>query len=55
MHLTNIHQRPPPYNDSLVSKVAGTVICGAGPTGYVLAVRAVAEALASGTQGGRIP
>jgi 3-dehydroquinate dehydratase-2 len=47
VHLTNIHQRPAPYTHSLVSQVAGGVICGLGPTGYLLAVRAVAEALSS--------
>jgi 3-dehydroquinate dehydratase-2 len=46
VHLTNIHQRPPPYNHSLVSQTAGGVICGLGPVGYLLAVRAVAEQLA---------
>lgn len=45
VHLTNIHKRPPPYNDSLVSLVATGVICGLGPAGYLLAVRAVAEAM----------
>lgn len=47
VHLTNIHKRPPPYNDSLVSQVATGVICGLGPAGYLLAVRAVAQALSS--------
>ena len=47
VHLTNIHQRPAPYTHSLVSQVANGVICGLGPTGYLLAVRAVAERLAS--------
>jgi 3-dehydroquinate dehydratase-2 len=47
LHLTNIHQRPPPYQHSLVSQVAQGVICGLGPTGYLLAVRAVADALAA--------
>lgn len=47
LHLTNIHQRPAPYTHSLVSQVAGGVICGLGPVGYLLAVRAVAEALAT--------
>lgn len=46
LHLTNIHRRPPPYTQSLVSQVAGGVICGFGATGYLLAVRAVASALA---------
>lgn len=45
VHLTNIHQRPPPYNASLVSQVADGVICGLGPMGYLLAVRFVAETL----------
>ena len=47
VHLTNIHQRPAPYTHSLVSQAATGVICGLGPTGYLLAVRAVAEALAA--------
>ncbi len=42
VHLTNIHQRPAPYNDSLVSQVARGVLCGLGPLGYELALRAVA-------------
>lgn len=46
VHLTNIHQRPAPYTHSLVSQVAQGVICGLGPSGYLLAVRAVAERLA---------
>jgi 3-dehydroquinate dehydratase-2 len=51
VHLTNIHQRPAPYTHSLVSLAATGVICGLGPTGYLLAVRAVAEALSSGSNG----
>ena len=50
-HITNIHQRPSPYTYSSVSQVAGTVICGAGAFGYLLAVRAVAEALGVGRGG----
>ena len=46
VHLTNIHQRPEPYRHSLVSQAATGVICGLGPAGYLLAVRAVAELLA---------
>ncbi len=45
VHLTNIHQRPAPYTHSLVSQTATGVICGLGPTGYLLAVRAVAALL----------
>ena len=47
VHITNIHQRPPPYTHSLVSQAATGVICGLGPGGYLLAVRAIAEALAA--------
>jgi len=47
VHLTNIHQRPAPYTHSLVSQAASGVICGLGPTGYLLAVRAVADALST--------
>jgi 3-dehydroquinate dehydratase-2 len=47
VHLTNIHRRPPPYCSSLVSQAATGVICGLGPAGYLLAVRAVADALAA--------
>ena len=43
VHLTNIHQRPAPYTHSLVSQVATGVVCGLGPAGYLLAVRAVAD------------
>jgi 3-dehydroquinate dehydratase-2 len=52
VHITNIHQRPAPYTHSAVSQVAGTVICGAGAFGYLLAVRAVAEALRVAREGG---
>jgi len=47
VHLTNIHQRPAPYTHSLVSQAATGVICGLGPMGYLLAVRAVADALSN--------
>ena len=47
VHLTNIHQRPAPYTHSLVSQAATGVICGLGPAGYLLAVRAVADALST--------
>lgn len=51
VHLTNIHQRPAPYTQSLVSQAATGVICGLGPIGYLLAVRAVAQALSSPRSG----
>ena len=48
VHITNIHQRPEPHRHSTVSLVAQGVICGLGPVGYLLAVRAVADALQTG-------
>ena len=45
VHITNIHKREPQYRRSLVSLVATGVICGLGAHGYLLALRAVAEAL----------
>jgi len=51
VHITNIHQRPAPYTHSLVSQAVTGVICGLGPTGYLLAVRAVAQALSSPRSG----
>ena len=49
VHITNIHQRSEHYRHSLVSQVATGVICGLGAGGYLLAVRAVAEALGQTT------
>lgn len=51
VHITNIHQRPAPYTHSTVSLVAKGVICGLGPAGYLLAVRAVADALGTAPAG----
>ncbi|MDM0008911.1 type II 3-dehydroquinate dehydratase [Variovorax sp. J22G73] len=45
VHITNIHRREPQYRHSLVSLAATGVICGLGVGGYLLALRAVAEAL----------
>ena len=47
VHITNIHKRDDPYRHSLVSLAATGVICGLGPQGYLLALRAVAEATAA--------
>ncbi len=47
VHITNIHKRDELYRHSLVSSVATGVICGLGPQGYLLAMRAVAGALTS--------
>ena len=38
VHLSNIHARPPPHRDSLVSAVATGVVAGFGPQGYLLAL-----------------
>ena len=46
VHVTNIHRRDPIYQNSLVSLAATGVICGFGPLGYELAIRALAERLA---------
>ena len=51
VHLTNIHRRDPLYQQSLVSLAATGVICGFGPFGYELALRAVAECLDARTAG----
>ena len=47
VHITNIHQRTEQYRHSLVSLAANGVICGFGVNGYLLAVRAVADSLAT--------
>jgi 3-dehydroquinate dehydratase-2 len=49
LHISNIHRRDEIYHHSLVSKVATAVIAGLGPTGYGVALRAMQEMLASGT------
>ncbi|MDP3610973.1 MAG: type II 3-dehydroquinate dehydratase, partial [Rubrivivax sp.] len=46
VHITNIHRRDPLYQHSLVSLAATGVICGFGPFGYELALRALAHRLA---------
>lgn len=43
VHISNIHARPPPHRDSLISRAASAVIAGLGPAGYVLAISAVAR------------
>jgi 3-dehydroquinate dehydratase-2 len=45
VHITNIHKRDVRYRHSLIPLAATGVICGLGPVGYLLAVRAMAEAL----------
>jgi 3-dehydroquinate dehydratase II len=42
VHITNIHKREPPYQKSLMSLGVTGVIAGLGPTGYVLAIDAIA-------------
>lgn len=47
VHVTNIHRRDPLYQHSLVSLAATGVICGFGAFGYELAIRALAQHLAT--------
>ena len=46
LHISNIHRREEIYHRSLVSKVATTIIAGAGARGYTLAVLALLGLLA---------
>lgn len=46
VHITNIHRRDALYQHSLVSLAATGVICGFGPFGYEMALRAMAQRLA---------
>lgn len=45
VHLSNIHAREPFRHHSYVSAVATAVICGLGPSGYRVAIIALAEKL----------
>jgi 3-dehydroquinate dehydratase II len=45
VHITNIHRRDALYQHSLMSLAATGVICGFGPFGYEIALRAVADKL----------
>ncbi|APT57571.1 type II 3-dehydroquinate dehydratase [Roseomonas gilardii subsp. gilardii] len=47
VHLTNIHRREAFRHVSYVSRAATGVICGLGPQGYALALRAMADMLAT--------
>ena len=46
IHVTNIHRREALYQNSLVSHVATGVICGLGPYGYEVALRAAVHLMA---------
>ncbi|WP_116132596.1 type II 3-dehydroquinate dehydratase [Tropicimonas sp. IMCC34043] len=45
LHLSNVHAREPFRHRSYISKVAIGLICGFGPAGYPLAIRAMVEKL----------
>jgi 3-dehydroquinate dehydratase-2 len=51
VHITNIHQRDELHRHSSVSQAANGVICGLGPGGYLLALRAVTEMLDAASPG----
>lgn len=53
LHISNIHRREEIYHHSLVSKIATTIIAGAGARGYPLAVTAMLGLLADA--GERVP
>ena len=50
LHISNIHRREEIYHRSLVSKVATTIIAGAGARGYPLAVTALLGLLADAAE-----
>ncbi len=45
LHISNIHRREPPHQNSLMSKAATAVIAGLGAKGYPAAVAAMHELL----------
>lgn len=47
-HISNIHRREEIYHRSLVSTVATAVLCGLGPRGYAIAVRALIDMIGDG-------
>lgn len=52
VHITNIHKREAFRHHSYVSGIATGVICGLGPGGYALALRAMAGILAQNDDAG---
>ena len=45
VHITNIYRREIYYRESYISQAADGVICGLGPSGYEIALHAMAERL----------
>ena len=51
VHITNIHRREALYQHSVTANGATGVICGLGPLGYELALRAVAAQMNAAASG----
>jgi 3-dehydroquinate dehydratase-2 len=45
LHISNIHRREPPHQNSIMSKAATAVIAGLGAQGFPAAVAAMLELL----------